>query len=60
MGHTTPGPFRGRGAVSNRAGRFEPTRAVADDDGWGILEEPLPPLETSVLPEPARSVISSS
>ena len=60
MRHAFPGPLRGRGAISNRAGRFEPTQAVADDDGWGILEEPLPPLETSVLPEPARSVITKN
>lgn len=47
-----------RGALSNPAGRFEPRRFQAEDDGWGILEEPLPPLETTVLPEPARSVIT--
>ena len=47
-----------RGALSNPAGRFESTRFAAEDDGWGILEEPLPPLETTVLPEPARSVIT--
>jgi len=49
---------RGRGAVSNPASRYETRRAVAEDDGWGVLEEPLPPLETTVLPEPARSVIT--
>ncbi len=30
----------------------------AVDDGWGIADEPLPPLETTVLPEPAQSVIT--
>ena len=49
---------RGRGAVSNPASRYESRHAVAEDDGWGVLEEPLPPLETTVLPEPARSVIT--
>ena len=49
---------RGRGAVSNRAGRFESLAVEAVDDGWGLLDEPLPPLETTVLPEPAQSVIS--
>lgn len=44
--------------MSNPAGRFEPTRRVAEDDGWGVLEEPLPPLQTTVLPETARSVIT--
>ena len=28
-------PRKGRGAVSNRGGRFEPTETVAIDDGWG-------------------------
>jgi DNA repair photolyase len=51
-------PRPGRGALSNPAGRFESTQSVVADDGWGCLDEPLPPLETTVLPEPARSVIS--
>lgn len=51
-------PSVGRGALSNPAARFESTRAEAVDDGWGSLEESLPPLETTVLPERARSVIS--
>lgn len=49
---------KGRGAASNPAGRFESTIAVPADDGWGILEEPQTELATTVLPEPARSVIS--
>jgi len=52
------GQQQGRGAVSNRAGRFESRAIEAVDDGWGIADEPLPPLETSVLPEPAQSVIT--
>jgi DNA repair photolyase len=48
----------GRGALSNRAGRFEATQRARVDDGWGVLDEPLPPLETVVLPEPAKSVIT--
>lgn len=48
----------GRGAVSNPEGRFESTRAEAVDDGWGSLDEPLPPRPTTVRPEPARSIIS--
>lgn len=50
--------IRGRGAVSNRAGRFESLAVEAVDDGWGVLDEPLPPLQTTVLPEPAQSVIT--
>jgi DNA repair photolyase len=53
-----PGPRAGRGAVSNPPGRFESTRAEAADDGWGSLDEDLPPLATIVRPEPARSIIT--
>ncbi len=55
---TRPAARTGRGAVSNPAGRFESTRAEAVDDGWGSLDEELPPLATIVQPEPARSIIS--
>src|SRR5262245_35590442 len=55
---TRPATRTGRGAVSNPAGRFESTRAEAVDDGWGSLDEELPPLATTVQPEPARSIIS--
>lgn len=48
----------GRGAVSNPEGRFESTRSEAVDDGWGNLEEPLPPLATTVRVDPSRSIIS--
>jgi DNA repair photolyase len=48
----------GRGAVSNPEGRFEATRAEMIDDGWGTIDEPLPPLQTTVRPEPSRSIIS--
>lgn len=55
---TRPAVRTGRGAVSNPAGRFESTRSEAVDDGWGSLDEELPPLQTIVQPEPARSIIS--
>jgi DNA repair photolyase len=55
---TRPATRTGRGAVSNPAGRFESTRTEAVDDGWGSLDEELPPLATVVQPEPARSIIS--
>ena len=38
------GEHKGRGAVSNRAGRFESLSVEPVDDGWGVLDEPLPPL----------------
>ena len=50
---------RGRGARSNRSGRFEAqTRESADDD-WGILEE-LAPFKTTVMREPARTIITTN
>ena len=49
---------KGRGAASNPAGRFASTHAEADDDGWGILEEPLPPLATTVQPDASRTIIA--
>jgi len=55
---TRPSARSGRGAVSNPEGRFESTRSEALDDGWGSLDEELPPLATTVQPEPARSIIS--
>ena len=48
----------GRGALSNPPDRFTSCHVVAVDDGWGSLDAPLPPLETVVRPEPARSVIT--
>jgi DNA repair photolyase len=48
----------GRGAVSNPTGRFESTHSELVDDGWGSAEEELPPLATTVQPEPAKSIIS--
>ncbi len=48
----------GRGAASNQPGRFEATAVEAVDDGWGVLDEPLPPFATIVSAEPARSIIS--
>lgn len=53
-----PNVRTGRGAVSNPEGRFETTKAEVVDDGWGTIDEPLPPLPTTVMPEPARSIIT--
>lgn len=48
---------RGRGAVSNPTGRYEPLARVAFDDGWQSLEE-LPPFTTTVATDTARKVIT--
>lgn len=51
------GRRRGRGAVSNAAGRFEPVARVRFDDGWQSLED-LPAFKTEVTEERARTVIT--
>lgn len=48
---------RGRGAVSNPTGRYEPEQRVLVDDGWDSLEE-LPPLKTEVRVEKPKSIIT--
>ena len=48
---------RGRGAGSNRTGRFEAREQVAEHDGWDIAED-LPPLRTEVSEERPRRLIS--
>ncbi|HEX7817472.1 PA0069 family radical SAM protein [Dyella sp.] len=52
-----PVAIKGRGALSNPEGRFESTRAIAEDDGWYQEEETSRP-RTEVREETARSVIS--
>jgi DNA repair photolyase len=48
---------RGRGAVSNAAGRFEPLARIAFDDGWRSLED-LPPFKTTVTVDATRKIIT--
>src|SRR5215472_1375750 len=48
---------RGRGALTNVSGRFEPRVLVAFDDGWQSIEE-LPPFKTEVTIDTARKVIT--
>ncbi|HRY05618.1 MAG TPA: PA0069 family radical SAM protein [Hyphomicrobiaceae bacterium] len=48
---------RGRGAVSNTTGRFEPATRAPIDDGWETLGD-LPAFTTHVQHEPARSIIT--
>lgn len=47
-----------RGALTNPGVRFDPWTREAVDDGWGGLDEELPPLETSVDVDHARRVLS--
>jgi DNA repair photolyase len=55
-----PRARKGRGAVTNRAGRFEPTNTEAVDDGWRRPEDEddLPPLRTTVIVDSTRTIIA--
>ncbi len=48
---------KGRGAVSNRSGRFETTHRTDFDDGWAREEEP-PRLKTEIAIDGSRSIIN--
>lgn len=48
---------RGRGAQTNKSGRFEHLQAETFDDGWLSLDE-LPPFKTEVQAEKARVIIT--
>jgi DNA repair photolyase len=51
------GSLKGRGALSNPPGRFDKLTQTLEHDGW-YEEEAPDKIETTVLPEPARSIIS--
>ena len=51
--------LKGRGALSNPAGRFNATQTEAADDGWYAEDVPTS-IATSVQPEHARSVITTN
>ncbi len=50
---------RGRGAVSNAAGRFESGRRERFDDGWDSLGE-LEPFKTEVREEAVKTIIATN
>ncbi|HET9865526.1 MAG TPA: PA0069 family radical SAM protein [Steroidobacteraceae bacterium] len=49
--------IKGRGTLSNPPGRFDKLTQTFEYDGW-YEEEAPDKLETTVMPEPARSIIS--
>ena len=51
---------RGRGAVTNPAGRFERSETVPFDDTWGTIEESAPAFPTVIQPEDTRRILSSN
>jgi DNA repair photolyase len=52
-----PKTLRGRGALSNDVGRYEPHKRVLNDDGWNGDEVP-PSLKTEVLRDSSRTIIT--
>ncbi len=60
MRHPPPGFQKGRGAVSNPSGRFEPYQRQAFDDGWEHDDEPPPRVRTVVQNERTRSIIAKN
>ncbi len=53
-----PGARRGRGAVTNRAGRYERERLNATDDGWNSLDQEPEALRTQVIRDSSRSILA--
>jgi len=51
-------PKKGRGAVSNRTGRFEAETRERVPDDWPGDDEPLPPLRTTLSVDSARRIIT--
>ena len=49
---------RGRGAVSNQTGRYEPETREALDDGWGTIEDDAARLPTTLTKETPRTIIT--
>ncbi|MDX5333768.1 MAG: PA0069 family radical SAM protein [Gammaproteobacteria bacterium] len=58
MAKGTGSGLKGRGAQSNRDGRFESLEHTPFDDGWNVAEEDVAPLRTVLTEDRARSVIT--
>ncbi len=51
-------PLKGRGAVSNRTGRFERLTVDPFDDGWGTIEDRPANVRTELHAEDTRKIIT--
>jgi DNA repair photolyase len=51
---------KGRGAVTNPAGRFESTTLTPEDDGWGSLDAPVASPATRLVAEFPRRAITTN
>lgn len=49
---------RGRGAITNQTGRFEPETRHTFDDGWATIEEDAPKLRTTLQKDSAKTIIT--
>src|SRR5712692_4865251 len=49
---------KGRGALSNAVGRFEPDQRVAFDDGWGSADEAPASLAPALIVDSTRTIIA--
>ena len=52
--------IKGRGATSNTANRFSALASVPEHDGWDIDEDPPPALETMLIAEKAKTILSKN
>ncbi len=55
---TRPLAAKGRGALTNATGRFEPVAHQGFDDGWSLDQEAPAQLRTTLTPEHARTIIT--
>ncbi|MCR9128714.1 MAG: PA0069 family radical SAM protein [Alphaproteobacteria bacterium] len=51
---------RGRGAVSNTSGRYEPQSREPFDDGWSEADPSPPQLKTTLIKDASRTIISTN
>ncbi len=51
-------PRKGRGALSNESGRFEPRRWEPFDDGWGSSDAEPAPLATTLSIDTTKTIIA--
>ena len=53
-----PPVYKGRGSISNAAGRYEKHSSDPIDDGWGSADSELPALHTEILIDNSKSLIT--
>ena len=57
---TFAGAQKGRGAVSNTASRYSLLARSAEHDGWDLEEDPPPAIETTLIAERAKTILSKN